>query len=68
MRLEGAFVNAEHLALSSVRDQTGFLRCEVKRRRCGALTLLLGRMFGMSGALLWGLGAKDMFGLKANTL
>lgn len=48
------FVNTEHLALSSEGDQTAALGCELKgRRRCGALTPLLHRMFGMSGASLW---------------
>lgn len=62
MRLGGAFVNIEHLALSLVGDQTGALRCKLKRGErerergedVGALTLLLGRMFGTSGASLWG--------------
>lgn len=60
MRLGGAFVNIEHLALSLVGDQTRALRCKLKRGErergedVGALTLLLGRMFGTSGASLWG--------------
>lgn len=67
-RLEGAFVNIEHLALSLARDQTGVLRCKLKRRRRGSPALLLGRMFGTSGASLWGLGGRDVFVLQTNTL
>lgn len=68
MRLEGAFVNIEHLALSLVGDQTGALRCELKRMRCGTLPAAWQDVWHVWCASLWGLGGKDMFSLKTNML